>query len=398
VAVAAVRGLALAIALAATPAWAASADDRAAVEAELDELRGEVAAEIQLRAYDLLDELVYEWTQHPPFAAPTPVVLASVTVPVGLGTGLEALVENHFATLVLQNPTTRMTLVYCGECTAVLVHSGAKGTVVSRGVDDPAALARFGTASTSRHALFLDFEGEGESLVLRARVTSLEPMLPIVYARTLTSATSASAMLRDPARLTSAAEARREYLEAIEGRGVFTVPVRLAVRSYSKGNTQATILPFIWLEAGVEVGFTQARAWIGSLSLGYSYNPSTHDGWLASARIARLVSGRVRSLTQPDLYLFLGVSAINVRGQDAQMFELNPPPLTNIVAGSKGDRPSATFAAWKVGLELRVKNRIGASFFLESLPMLQSAPALGSYLDVGFTKFQTMGAEVTFCF
>ena len=53
-------------------------------------VRAEVGGEVQLAAYDLFDELAYGWTQEPVFEAPTPVVLAGVTVPV-----LERILQEH---------------------------------------------------------------------------------------------------------------------------------------------------------------------------------------------------------------------------------------------------------------------------------------------------------------
>ena len=87
-------------------------------DAELTRARGEVANQVQLSAYDLLDELVYGWVTEPVFASPTPVVLASVTVPVGLGTGMQGLLENHLANLLIENPATNIQLSHCPSCTA----------------------------------------------------------------------------------------------------------------------------------------------------------------------------------------------------------------------------------------------------------------------------------------
>lgn len=400
------RALALAIgalclALDAPPAAAAG---RSAIEdaqeAQLDALRAQVASQIQLQAFDLLDELVFGWTQAPVFAKPTPVVLADVTVPVGLGTALEALIENHFASLVLAHPKSNVVLAHCPQCSGIVVHSGAAGTVVSRGVDAPEALAQAGGLAGSRHAVFIDFEAEGASLVMRARVTAIEPALPILFARTISSAGSASALLRAGDHLKSAAEARREYLDALEGRGTFTVPVRVAVRSYATSYASPiNAVPFLWLQAGVEAGLTQARVWTASFSLGYTWMPESHSGWLAQARLARLVSGMTRSLTQPDVYLFLGASAISLEGPTAALFKKDMPDVNDVLALIDPTRElRVTFAAWQLGLEVRIKNRISAGAYLEALPALNEAPALGNYLDLGITKFQTMGAEVSFCF
>ncbi|MET0404519.1 MAG: hypothetical protein ABW123_19050 [Cystobacter sp.] len=394
--------LALTLALLSSSSWAATPKVTEAQRAQMEKLRAEVAGQIQLQAYDLLDELVYGWTQQPVFELETPVVLADVTVPVGFGSGLSALIENHFSDLVVKNPRTRVTLAHCPQCTAVMVHSGAKGTIVSRGVDQPEALATAGALSGARHALFLDFEAEGSALVLRARITSLEPALPIVHARTLSTSTSSPALLRAGDQLKSAAEARREYLDALQGRGVFTLPVRIAVRSYaSSGSNTIAAVPFIWLQTGTEVALTQARAWTGTVSVGATWMPQLHTGFMAQARISRLLTGSVASLTRPDLYVFAGGSVLSIHGQGARVFQdkvLNLEDLLSNIPQLAIDA-HATFASFPIGLELRIGNRVGASIFLESSPALDTAPSIGAHLNLlGLLKFHSMGAEVTFCF
>jgi hypothetical protein len=369
-----------------------------AQRAQIEALRGQVASQIQLQAYDLLDELVFGWNQQPVFGVETPLVLADVSVPVGLGTGLQALIENHTVALLASNPRTRVFLVHCPPCTSLVVHSGVKGTVISRGVDEPEALEKARAASGSRHALFLDFEAEGAALVLRARITSLERALPIVYAKTLATTTASPALLRSGAQLKSAAEARQEYLEALERRGAYLIPMRLGVRSYAAGRERIMLPPFAWLQAGVEASLTQAQAWTGSLMLGASWAPELHTGWMAQARIARLLSGSVKSLTHPDLYAFLGGAVFSMHGPSALLFRNQIPNVETLIAQARGTDASTTFGALQIGLELRVKNRIGVAAFLESLPSMGNAPAIGSYRDLGIVTFRSMGAEVSFCF
>ena len=369
-----------------------------AQQAQLEALRGEIAAQIQFQAYDLLDELVFGWTEQPVFPLETPVVLAGVSVPVGFGSGMQALIENHFAGLIVKNPRTGVALSHCPQCTAVVVHSGARGTIVSRGVDEPEALSQAGTLSGSRHALFLDFEVEGSALVLRARITSLEPALPIVYVKTLSTTTSSPALLRSGARLKSADEAHEEYVDALRGRGLYQVPIRIGVRTYATGNAPVRAVPFPWIQAGVEGSLSQARAWMGSFSAGFSWAPKLHVGWLAQGRISRLLSGSASSLTAPDLYAFVGGSVISIHGNSALLFKDEIPDLGDVLGQLTGQKPDATLGAFQLGLELRLKNRLGAGVFLESLPALGDAPAIGDYLDLGLIEFHSLGVEVSVCF
>ncbi len=116
------RALALCVGLLAT-AQAHATDLEDAQRAQLERVRAQIADQVHLAAYDLLDELVYGWTLDPMFESPTPVVLAELTVPVGLGTGLQAQLENHLTAVLLANPTTGVQLSHCPQCTAVVVHS-----------------------------------------------------------------------------------------------------------------------------------------------------------------------------------------------------------------------------------------------------------------------------------
>ena len=380
-----------------TGARAASPTDEARL-AQLEALRGEVAGQLQLQAYDLLDELVYQWTQQPPFGEQTPLVLADVSVPVGYGSGLQALLENHLVELLTKNQGAKVVLSLCPQCTSIVVHSGKQGTTVARGFDEPEALASAGAGSGTHHALFLDFEAEGPALVLRARITGLEKSLPIVWAKTLSSSTSSAAMLRSPEHLKSATEARKEYLDALTGKGPITVPIRLGLRTYAKGSDQTVSTePFFWLNLGLEIALSQARAWLAEVSLGATWAPSVHVGWSAQARISRLLTGSVSSLTWPDLYGFVGVGFLSIYGQSAQSFQETVPTIDEILSNNKND-PHTLFGIIQLGLEVRVKNRIGMGVYLESAPALNLAPAVGRYLDLGLIAFHTIGVEVTFCF
>jgi hypothetical protein len=281
----------------------------------------------------------------------------------------------------------------------LVVHSSAKGTVLARGVDEPEVLTSAGQLSNSHYALFLDFEVEGSALVLRARITSLEPTLPIVHARTLSTSTATPAMLRSGEHLKSAEEAHQEYLDALAGRGLFLVPVRVAVRSYAAGsNSSVTAPPFVWVMAGLEVAMTQARAWTGSASVGFTWAPDLYSGFTAQGRIARLLTGNAVSLSHPDLYGFVGGGAIVIQGKSAAIFQSMVPDINQLLAAAAGQDPIATFGTFQVGLELRVKNRISAGVFLEAAPALDNSTTVGNYLDLGIVKFHTLGAEVSFCF
>ncbi|MEQ1565397.1 MAG: hypothetical protein ABMA64_07145 [Myxococcota bacterium] len=384
------------IAALASLAWGGTLEE--AQQAELDRVRAEVADQVQLAAYDLVDELVYGWVSEPVFETPTPVVLAAVTVPVGLGTGMQALLENHVASVLSHNPTSNVRLVHCPACTAVVVHAGPQGTVVSRGIDDPSVLADVG--GDGQHALFVDVEAEGSWLVLRARITRLTPDLPIVWSHTVATSAGTPALLRQPEALKSAAEARQEYEDTLRDRGPATVPLRFAIRTYKSPNGDGGIgaPPFVWLQSGVELAPTRDRAWTTSLVLGYSFIPQAYQGMLGQARVSRLVTGRVRSLTRPDLYAFVGGAVVTVWGPATGAFQKEALTADQVIATLEGDAPRTSFGTFQVGLDLRVGSRIGMSTFLETMPDLASSNNLGDYVRIGTIGFQSLGTEVTFWF
>lgn len=368
--------------------------------AQLERLRAELANQIQLRAFDLVDELVFGWMETPHFASPTAVVLGDVTAPIGFSRGLEALVENHLAQLLINNPGTNIRLGHCPSCNAIVAHSGKNGTVLSRGIDQPRALAKLRGNSSGQHALFLEFEAEGTALVLRARITKLEDALPIVFARTLSTRTSSAPLLRSPERLMSAADARKEYLERIEQRGPLTIPVRLALSTFAAPEDNGALAiptPLPWVQVGVEMPISSARAWMGSLVLGGMFIPQVHTGIMVQARGARLLTGSETSLTYPDLYGFVGISMVAIQGVTAAVMALETPNVANLPLDFLLG-PLAAYPTLQTGFEMRINNRIGASVFAETAPTLNDAPAIGRWLDFGFLQVHSIGAEATFTF
>jgi hypothetical protein len=389
-----------------SPAFALTPEQQAQ-ETELDRVRAQVADEVHLVAFDLVDELVYGWVEEPVFAKPTPVVLAGVTVPVGLGSGMQALMENHIASVLIKNPSTNVQLAHCPSCTQVVVHSGPEATVVSRGIDNPEVLAELG-ATTGQYALFVDVEAEGSFLVLRARITKLTPDLPIVWSHTIATSSSTPAMLRESGNLKSAEEARKEYLAVLHDRGPILIPVRFGIRTYAypDGGENVPPPPFLWVQTGVEVGATDAYAWTSSIMVGYSFIPQSYQGLMAQARVNRLLTGRARSHTRPDLYGFVGAAAMTVWGPGTASFtndRLNTDQVilaeqTRLDPENPRD-PRATFGTFQVGVDLRVGNRIGLSAFYETLPAYENARTMGDYIrPLGIFGFQSVGTEVTFWF
>ena len=382
-------------------AQAQSADIEPSRAAQVERLRLQMTNEIQLQAYDLLDELVYSWIQSPPFGNPTPVVLAEVSAPMGFGSGLEALVETHLAQLLIANRKSNVVLSHCPACHALTVSSSQKGTIISRGIDQPGALEKIGGSDENKHGLFLDFETEGTSLILRARMTTLVEGLPIVYARTLSTQTSTAPLLREPDKLTSAKQARDDYVATLEQRGNLSFVTRLQLVQFASAEDSAIpiIAPILWLHVGGEMALTSKRAWLVSVNGAGAWIPNVYTGFLGNVRFSRLLTGSSTSLTHPDLYLFLGASLVSIQGPAAVVFRDDAPTIQEIIANVSGiGDAQASFPSLQVGFEVRINNRVSASFFGETTPTLQNAEALGNYYDFGFFQLNNLGGEVSFYF
>jgi hypothetical protein len=399
--------LALAVALSSLTSVAARADDDQSLQrTRAEQLRLEYANSIQLRAFDLLDELVYQWTLDPPAALDTPVVLADVTVPLGFGSGLEALVENHLVDLLLKHKETHVKLVHCPGCQALTVHSDRTGTVVSRGIDQPGALKAAGATAAAQQALFLDFEAEGTSLVLRARFTTLDDTMRITSARTVSSKTSSAPLLRTGDHLVSAEQARKEYVDALNQKGPIAIPVRLQMVQFSapSADTEATAggiapLPIVWLQSGVEFNVNHARDWSGSLIVGGTWVPQLYSGLMIEGRVNRLLTGAASSLTNPNLYGFVGAQLSMLNGPGALLLRDDVPNLADLLGAATGAVVETTFwPAFTTGLDLRVGNRLGLALFAQVAPTLANSPNIGTYLNFGIAQVHAIGGEVSLWF
>ena len=386
-----------------TTATAQQRSDADLQRSQVEALRLQLANSIHLKAFDLLDELVYGWTKTPPFAVDTAVVVADVVVPLGFGSGLEALIENHLADLLLKHPETRVRLAHCPSCAALTVHSDSTGTVISRGVDNPAALGQAGKITGAKQALFLDFEAEGSALVLRARMTTLDDNLTITMARTLSSSTSSAALLRSGDRLVSADEAREQYLDALQGTGPVAIPVRLQLVQFAQpteGGLGIPVPPLLWIQTGIELHLSHARDWSANIIVGGIWIPQLYNGVMLEARVNRLLTGTAVSLTQPNLYLFAGGVLTTVTGPTALLMRDQVPGVADLIAAATGVAVQiTTYPALTTGLDLRIGNRLGMTFFMQFTPTLGTSPNIGTWVNSDLISFgNAIGGEVSLWF
>ena len=119
---------------------------------------------------------------------------------------------------------------------------------------------------------------------------------------------------------------------------------------------------------------------------------------MAQSRISRLLTGRVRSHTRPDLYGFLGAAVISTWGPATASFREEQLTADELLTDSEGDDPRSAYGALHIGADLRIGNRIGVSTFLETMPALRNSANLGDYVFFAGVGFQSLGTEVSFWF
>jgi hypothetical protein len=152
------------------------------------------------------------------------------------------------------------------------------------------------------------------------------------------------------------------------------------------------------VQTGVEVSLTRARGWTASVLAGITWAPESHFGWSLHARFERLL-GLASSLTTPDVYVFVGGGLFSLYGLGALAFRNTTPTIEELSAALlPGRQPSFTIGEFQVGLEVRIKNRLGGTFYISSAPWLDNSPSIGRLIDLGIIRFHSWGFEVTFWF
>lgn len=358
--------------------------------------RGSVANQLHLMAADLLDELVYRWTENPIVPKETPVILLNLNVPLGLNQSFAAILEDHFIDLVHKNPQTLIRLIYCGACTALTVTSDGHQTIMGQGYDlglPPNSLA---AKNRELKALSLDFSLEGAELVLRARISSLAPQRELLAATTLATSSSSPPLLRSADHIISAQEAREEYVSILEQRPQIEVPIRMSVEflltqgSQSQGSEAIVQPPMVWLQTGIETWITRQRRWTGGVFMGVSSIPRTYDAWSLGSRVQGLL-GHSYSLSTPNFYTFLELSYYEISGVSAIYFNSDEELTPRDIIDRYQDRDiplKATGGRIKLGFEMRLRQFYRAEVFVETLPGLEKnknfAPFSGVIHGWGF--------------
>lgn len=363
---------------------------------QMEQIRKGLSASLSALSISLIDEMVYNWTQIPPFLTSTSVALVNISMPIGIGTGLEVELENHLNDIMLKNPKTNLKLVYCSLCREVLINANKTYLSISKGAENPAYLSKIANA---KYLLFLDLEAEGSSLVLRANLVNNSEEQEIAKAWVLSTSTTKGSLLQSGDTLKSPEQLKQEYLDILRNKATFHFPIRLILRQYASSNSSPVSMsvPFLWLEGGLEIEFGLRRNMTVELNGGATTIGSNYTGWAVGFRYSNLLSSSTPSLINPDFRFIFGANVLNITGTGAMVFnDLTAKGVEDIISAYLGKDnktpkdPSATLGSFKLGLEMRAKNRYSVAFYGERLVGQNKNSAIGLYFDI----FNSFGMEI----
>lgn len=334
-----------------------------------------VRMDIRLMGTDLVDELVYEWKKSPVSSEPTPLILAEVIAPVGLDDRFQIEMENRLAEVLRLSPGVPISLVHCSVCARMVAKSTPQGTLISRGIDQPEVLNELEKQFPGRQALSLHFEATGRELQLRARIFELKPPQKIVWAKTLSTSMSARRALQDPARIVGVEEARREQNEILAGRSTLGFTSRPVIRIFNSAESAVQVAPLPFFEQSVESQLLPNRTVTAGFTLGFTSLKDSVQAWTVGGHISKLIGEP--SLINPDLLVFLGAHYIRMRGPTAAVFSADGE-TRYLLAIKPEAEPKATLVAFRLGLEMHIKYRLGMLAFMENVPILKNSETVAT--------------------
>jgi hypothetical protein len=334
-----------------------------------------IRMDIRLMGADLIDELVYEWKKRPPSTEQLPLVVGEIVAPVGLDDRFQVEMENRLSEVLRLNPDLPVTLVHCSACTRMIAKSTPQGTILARGIDQTDVLADLEKQMPGRSALSLHFEASGRELQLRARIFKLQPPQKISWARTLSTSMSARRALQDPGHLIGIDEARKEQDDIIAGRSTMLFTTRPVLRIFNSADSAVQVAPLPFFEQSVENQLLPDKTVTSALTLGFSSLKDSLSAWTVGGHVAKLLGEH--SLVSPDFFMFLGVHYIRMRGPTAAVFSADGDNLY-LRAIKPNAEPKASLVAFRLGLEVHVKYRLGMTAFLENIPLLKESETVAT--------------------
>jgi hypothetical protein len=327
-----------------------------------------IRQDIRLMGTDLIDDLVYSWLVSPPLGGSKGVVLTEVNAPIGLDERFGVTVENRLYEVISHNPGIKINLHHCNACTTWITKSNPTKTIISRGIDQPDALAELSGISPDLMGLSLHFEAEARELVLRAKIYELRGSQRIVWAQTYSTSMSSRRLLRDAYPLISVNEAREEQQRALAGRDVIQVSTRTVIRIFNVGGGLLNQAPLPFIEQSLETILGADRNTRAGLTVGFSSLREAMEAWSFGGHYSRLLFERRPSLISPDLYFTMGFHYIRMRGPTAAVFGAKQLEIAQLAKLTK--EPKASLVNYRIGLEAHIKYRLGFIAFLENVPIL----------------------------
>ena len=325
--------------------------------------------DLRLMGADLVDEMVYTWTKSPPFNAMRGVVLADVSAPVGLDERFGVMVENRLYEVLQQNPGIPIALVHCSVCRQVVAKSTPKGTLLSRGIDQPEVLQSLLHSAPERLGLSMAFEAEGRELVLRAAIFELVGEQRILWAQTFATSLSARRVLREASPLVSLETARAQQNMLLHGKDSIEVTSRITLRQFNLNGGTGQAAPLLFLEQSIEGVPSPWRNYRAGFTLGFTSVRESLEAWSAGGHIMKLMFTKTPRLGLPDLYWFFGMHYIRMRGPGALVFGAQEIDVSRRI--NPTTEPKATLVTWRLGLETHMKYKLGFMAFLENIPLLK---------------------------
>ncbi|MGE0173752.1 MAG: hypothetical protein AB7T49_13225 [Oligoflexales bacterium] len=320
---------------------------------------------VEWMATDLVDEMVYAWKKTPIFSKATGLALAEISAPVGLDERFNVTVENRLYDVMRQNSDIPMYLVFCSLCTRYIVKSTPKGTIFSRGIDQPEAVESLVQQTPDQLALSMVFETEGRELVLRASIFELKSPQRLVWAQSFATSRSARRLLRETAPLISLEQARADQNALLEGKDPLEIDTRITVRQFK--NNQ--VMPLMFVEQSFEGILLPDRNTRAAVTFGFTSIREALTGYSFGGHFSRLMFHKRPRLAVPDLYFFFGGHHVHLRGPQAAIFGQGQLDVARIIDEDK--EPKVSLTTWRLGLETHVKYRFGFTFFLENIPLLK---------------------------
>jgi len=288
------------------------ADDKSQT---VERARGVVALKLHLMAADLLDELIFRWSQNPPLGVPSKVVLMNIQNPMGLNAEFSTFLENHLFQLLIHNPSSFIIPTHCDSCNVLTAYSNADQTVITRGAKIPHIMT---AENNAIYALYLDFNLERQNLVLRSRLVSLAEEGKIVHAESLTTNSSNPPSLRNPEKLVSVASQREEYENILRRSERARMSMGMKLTLFNFQDDTIIMPPLPWFLVGIDVFPSENRDWYMNLSLGFTSIPGEANGNSFETRYGSRISPTRSNLVQPEVFWNLALGYFEVKGNAAR--------------------------------------------------------------------------------